>query len=73
MRGLRGEGVCEGGGVCEGLRGKRVSSVYTRPLPTEERMVNMKDLEEAAEEEVGKTSTRLGFRRQDSDAARMYN
>ena len=33
----------------------------------------MKDLEEAAGEEVGKSSTRMGFRRQDSEAARMYN
>lgn len=38
-----------------------------------EREVALKDLEEAAEEEIGKTSTRIGFRRQDSDAARMYN
>ena len=38
-----------------------------------ERKVSLKDLEEAAEEEIGKTSTRIGFRRQDSDAARMYN
>ena len=38
-----------------------------------EREVSLKDLEEAAEEEIGKTSTRIGFRRQDSDAARMYN
>ena len=33
----------------------------------------MKDLEESAGEEVGKSSTRMGFRRQDSEAARMYN
>jgi len=39
----------------------------------DERKVWMKDLKEAAEEEIGKTSTRIGFRRQDSDAARMYN
>lgn len=39
----------------------------------DDRKVMMKDLEESADEEVGKTSTRTGFRRQDSDAARMYN
>ena len=39
----------------------------------EDRKVMMKDLEDATEEEVGKTSTRTSFRRQDSDAARMYN
>ena len=37
------------------------------------RNVRMEDLEDAAEEEIGKTSTRTNFRRQDSDAARMYN
>lgn len=37
------------------------------------RRLTMQDLEEAAEEEVGKESTRTSFRRQDSDAARMYN
>ena len=37
------------------------------------REVNQQDLEEAAEEEIGKESTRTSFRRQDSDAARMYN
>jgi len=41
--------------------------------PEEDRKLTMKDLEEAAEEEMGKTSTRTSFRRQDSDAARMYN
>jgi SpoVK/Ycf46/Vps4 family AAA+-type ATPase len=39
----------------------------------EERRVTQQDLMEAAEEEVGKESTRTSFRRQDSDAARMYN
>ena len=42
-------------------------------MHAEERKITMKDLEEAAEEETGKSSTRFGFRRQDSDAARMYN
>ena len=37
------------------------------------RKITMKDLEDAAEEEVGKSSSRVGFRRQDSEAARMYN
>ena len=37
------------------------------------RRVTQQDLMEAAEEEVGKESTRTSFRRQDSDAARMYN
>lgn len=37
------------------------------------RKIMMSDLEEAAKEEVGKSSTRIGFRRQDSEAARMYN
>ena len=40
---------------------------------SEERKITMKDLEDAAGEEVGKSSTRMGFRRQDSEAARMYN
>ena len=40
---------------------------------SEERKITMKDLEDAAAEEVGKSSTRMGFRRQDSEAARMYN
>ena len=39
----------------------------------EERRVKMTDLEDSAEEEVGKSSTRTSFRRQDSDTARMYN
>jgi hypothetical protein len=33
----------------------------------------MTDLEESSEEELAKTAKRMGFRRQDSDAARMYN
>lgn len=37
------------------------------------RKLSMDDLEASAEEEVGKSSTRTSFRRQDSDAARMYN
>ncbi len=39
----------------------------------EDRRVKMTDLEDSAEEEVGKSSTRTSFRRQDSDTARMYN
>ena len=39
----------------------------------EDRKITMKDLEESAKEEVGKNSSRIGFRRQDSEAARMYN
>ena len=38
-----------------------------------ERVISMEDLEEACEEEMGKTATRIGFRRQDSDTARIYN
>ena len=37
------------------------------------REVSQQDLEEAAEDEIGKESTRTSFHRQDSDAARMYN
>ena len=33
----------------------------------------MEDLEESCEEELAKTATRLGFRRQDSDTANIYN
>ena len=39
----------------------------------EDRKITHKDLLEAADEETGKSTTRMGFRRQDSDAARMYN
>ena len=39
----------------------------------DQRVLRMKDLEDAAEEEKGKSSTRTSFRRQDSDAANMYN
>lgn len=38
----------------------------------EKRMLMMEDLTTAADEEVGK-GNRNNFRRQDSDAARMYN
>ena len=38
-----------------------------------DRLLKMQDLEDAAEEEMGKTSTRTSFRRQDSDTARIYN
>ncbi len=37
-----------------------------------ERILMMDDLVSASDDEVGKAS-RSGFRRQDSDAARMYN
>ena len=40
--------------------------------PESERKLKMEDLVTAAEEEVGKAS-RNNFRRQDSDASRMYN
>ena len=49
------------------------------PSPTnfspcvEDRKITLKDLIEAAQDEVGKATTRMGFRRQDSDAARMFN
>ena len=33
----------------------------------------MQDLEDAVEEEIGKTTTRMGFGRQDSETARIYN
>ena len=39
----------------------------------EDRKITLKDLIEAAQDEVGKATTRMGFRRQDSDAARMFN
>ena len=35
--------------------------------------LKMADLEEAAEEEMGKSSTMTSFRRQDSATAGMYN
>lgn len=37
------------------------------------RHVTMEDLEESCQDELAKTAKRLGFRRQDSDAARIYN
>lgn len=37
------------------------------------RQVTQADLEESSEEEMAKTAKRLGFRRQDSEAARIYN
>ncbi|XP_019854420.1 PREDICTED: uncharacterized protein LOC105313451 [Amphimedon queenslandica] len=40
---------------------------------SKDRLLRMSDLEESAEEEVGKTSTRTSFRRQDSAAESMYN
>ena len=39
----------------------------------EDSKILLKDLIEAAQDEVGKATTRMGFRRQDSDAARMFN
>ena len=41
--------------------------------PDKDRRLKMEDLDEAAEEEMGKTSMRTSFRRQDSDTARIYN
>lgn len=41
--------------------------------PEKLRRLMMDDLVGAAKEEIGKASTRNSFRRQDSDAARMYN
>ena len=41
--------------------------------PEEDRKLKMEDLDESAEEEMGKTSMRTSFRRQDSDTARIYN
>ena len=38
-----------------------------------DRLLKMQDLDDAADEEMGKTSTRTSFRRQDSDTARIYN
>ena len=40
---------------------------------TGKRQVSMDDLEESCEEELTKTAKRLGFRRQDSETARIYN
>ena len=40
---------------------------------SEDRILRMTDLEESAEEEIGKASTRTNFRRQDSAAESMYN
>ncbi|XP_065889621.1 uncharacterized protein [Dysidea avara] len=39
----------------------------------DKRTINHNDLESAIEEEINKNSSRTGFRRQDSDASRMYN
>ena len=39
----------------------------------DERIVTMEDLEEACGDEIGKATKRFGFRRQDSDAAGIYN
>ena len=41
--------------------------------PEKDRKLKMEDLEESSEEEMGKTSMRTSFRRQDSDTARIYN
>ncbi len=39
----------------------------------DQRKVFMEDLEDAAEEEIGKSTKHTSFRRQDSDTAAMYN
>ena len=39
----------------------------------DKRIINHADLESAVNEELNKTSARNSFRRQDSDATRMYN
>ena len=39
----------------------------------DKRHLTMEDLEESCKEEIAKTATRLGFRRQDSDTRHMYN
>ena len=39
----------------------------------DKRIINHEDLESAINEELNKNSGRNSFRRQDSDAARMYN
>ena len=41
--------------------------------PDKDRQLTMQDLDEATEEEMGKTSMRMKFRRQDSDTAQIYN
>ena len=42
-------------------------------FPVELRLVTMDDLVVSCREEVAKTAKRMGFRRQDSETARMYN
>jgi len=39
----------------------------------DKRSITHHDLESAIEEEINKNSSRTSFRRQDSDATRMYN
>ena len=39
----------------------------------DKRTINHNDLESAIEEEINKNSSRTSFRRQDSDATKMYN
>lgn len=39
----------------------------------DQRKVTMEDLEDAAEEEIGKATKHTSFRRQDSETAGMYN
>ena len=41
--------------------------------PEKDCKLKMEDLDEAADEEMGKTSMRTSFRTQDSDTARIYN
>lgn len=58
------------GGDIKGAIFRAASRAALRAEP--ERRLIMQDLLTAAEEEVGKAN-RNNFRRQDSDAARMYN
>ena len=54
--------------------GLNENEVGTFVFPAEgTRQVTLADLEESSEEEMAKTAKRLGFRRQDSETARIYN
>jgi SpoVK/Ycf46/Vps4 family AAA+-type ATPase len=59
------------GGDVKGAVFKAASRAALRPAET--RKITMKDLQEAAQEEVSKTVGRPGFRRQDSEHQGMYN
>lgn len=48
-----------------------VTNVFSSPVGS--RQVTMEDLEESCEEEMAKSAKRFGFRRQDSESARIYN